>query len=111
MNPRVHIANLPSAITAPVLETAFAPFGAITKVFIAMDRDTGMPQGYAFVTYQTETEAAAAVAGMQGAELAGNTLAVSVAREPAPVPVRRAPAPPQRRPQAGGPPRSGAFRR
>jgi len=101
MNPRIYIANLPVTITAAQLEAAFSPFGAIAGSFIATDRATGAPKGFAFVTYGTRQEADAAIAAMAGAELDGRTLTVSLAREPEPVPVRRA-APPPRRPSPGG---------
>ena len=101
MNPRLYIANLPVTITDAQLQAAFAPFGAVTHSFIATDRATGSPKGFAFVTYGTRQEADAAIAAMNGAELEGRKLAVSIAREPEPVPVRRA-APPPRRPSPGG---------
>jgi cold-inducible RNA-binding protein len=101
MNSRIYIANLPDTITEAQLQVAFAPFGAITKCFVAKDHDTGVPKGFAFVTYGTRPEADAAVAAMSGADLEGRTLAVSIAREPEPLPVRRM-APPPRRPSPGG---------
>jgi len=101
MNPRIYIAHLPVAITETELQAAFAPFGAITHTFIATDRATGSPKGFAFVTYSTSQEANAAIATMNGTELGGRTLTVSLAREPEAVPVRRA-APPPRRPSPGG---------
>ena len=99
MNSRVYIANLPDTITEAQLQAAFAPFGAIAKTFIATDRDTAAPKGFAFVTYGTRQEADAA--------LAGRPLTVSIAREPEPMPVRRVTLPP-RRPSPGGRPGFGA---
>jgi len=101
MNPRIYIAHLPVTITEAQLQEAFAPFGTIASTFIATDRATGSPKGFAFVTYGTSQEANAAITTMNGAELGGRTLAVSLAREPEAVPVRRA-APPPRRPSPGG---------
>ena len=100
MNARIYIAHLPVTITEAQLQEAFAPFGTIANSFIATDRDTGAPKGFAFVTYGTSQEADAAVAAMSGTQLEGRTLAVSIARVPEPVPVRRAP-PPPRRPSSG----------
>ena len=101
MNPRLYIANLPATITEAQLQAAFAPFGTIANIFIATDRATAAPKGFAFVTYGTKAEAEAAIAAMNGAQLDGRPLTVSLAREPEPVPVRRA-APPPRRPAPGG---------
>ena len=103
MNPRLYIANLPLTITEAQLQAAFAPFGTITHTFIATDRATSAPKGFAIVTYGTKQEADAAIAAMSGAELEGRKLTVSLAREPEVVPVRRA-VPPPRRPSPGGRP-------
>lgn len=108
MNSRVYIANLPATITEAQLQAAFAPFGAIANTFIATDRATCVPKGFAFVTYGTRQEADAAVAAMSGADLAGRALTVSIAREPEPIPVRRVTLPPPRRPSPGGRPGFGA---
>jgi transformer-2 protein len=113
MSIRIYVSNLSPAITEAALQSAFAPYGAITKIFVAMDRDTALPR-YAFLTFDTAEQAAAAIAGMNGVDLEGQALAVSLARDPAPLPVRRLPAPPPpRRTGAGfgGAPRGGAFRR
>ncbi len=104
MNSRLYIANLPATITEAQLQAAFAPFGAITHTFIATDRATAAPKGFAFVTYGTRPEADAAVAAMSGADLDGRALTVSIAREPEPLPVRRVTLPPPRRPSFGGRP-------
>ncbi len=102
MNSRIYIANLPVTITEAQLQAAFAPFGAIANTFIATDRATAAPKGFAFVTYGSRQEADAAVAAMSGADLGGRALTVSIAREPAPLPVRRIAPPPPRRPSPGG---------
>jgi len=62
MNSRIYIANLPGTITEAQLQSAFAPFGPVAHHFIATDRATGAPKGFAFVTYGTRPEADAAVA-------------------------------------------------
>lgn len=98
MNTRVYVSNLPENTTEENLRTAFGPFGAIAKIFVATDRDTALPT-YAFVTYATVGDMTASIAGMNEADFHGRKLAVSVARE-AQV------APPPRRvvlPMAGGP--------
>lgn len=107
MNTRVYVRNLPATTTEDNLRTAFGPFGAIEKIFVATDRDTALPS-YAFVTYGTVEDMTASIAGMNEATFEGSKLAVSVAREPqvAPAPRRFVPpmsSGPRRGP--GGPPR------
>ncbi|MDQ5980635.1 MAG: hypothetical protein QG602_3612 [Verrucomicrobiota bacterium] len=98
MNTRVYVSNLPETTTEENLRSAFGPFGAIAKIFVATDRDTALPS-YAFVTYATAEDMDASIAGMNEADFHGRKLSVSVARE-----AKVAPAP--RRvllPMAGGP--------
>jgi cold-inducible RNA-binding protein len=108
MNTRIYVSNLPESTTEDSLRAAFVPFGAITKIFVATDRDTALP-AYAFVTYGTAEDMTASIAGMNDATFEGRKLAVSVAREAkiAPAPKRFVPPPSfgQRR-GPGGPPRS-----
>jgi cold-inducible RNA-binding protein len=80
MSTKLYIANLSYNITEADLRTAFESFGAITDIFIATDRETARPRGFAFVTYETAESAQAAIAKMGGFELDGRALTVSEAR-------------------------------
>jgi RNA recognition motif-containing protein len=80
MNSKLYVANLSHDITESELRGAFESFGPITDVFIATDRETARPRGFAFVTFETPDQAQAAIAKMNGAELGGRALAVSEAR-------------------------------
>jgi len=114
MNSRIYVDNLPTTVTEETLHAIFAPHGRISHVFIALDRDTALPRGYAFVTYATPDEAQAGLAAVNGSEFEGRKLNVSVARAaevapvrsvmPRPMPLRRGPGGADRRPaNAGGP--------
>jgi len=48
-----------------------------------MDRASGRPRGFGFVTMSTEEEAQKAIAALNGTELKGRALTVNVARPPA----------------------------
>ena len=78
MSTKLYIANLSYNVTESDLRTAFESFGAITDIFIATDRETARPRGFAFVTYDTAEAAQAAIAKMGGFELDGRALTVSV---------------------------------
>jgi RNA recognition motif-containing protein len=45
------------------------------------DRDTGRPRGFAFVEMSDQSEATAAIAGLNDQELDGRTLKVNEARQ------------------------------
>jgi cold-inducible RNA-binding protein len=62
------------------LRTAFGQFGSVTDVYIANDRETGRPRGFAFVTFSTADESKLATDKMNGVELDGRALTVNEAR-------------------------------
>lgn len=80
MNSKLYVGNLSFNTTEADLRRAFEPFGSVTDVYIANDRETGRPRGFAFVTFSTEAESAAAVEKVNGTELDGRTLTVNEAR-------------------------------
>lgn len=80
MNSKLYVGNLSFKSTEDDLRTAFSAFGNVTDVYIANDRETGRPRGFAFVTFSTEEESKLAVEKMNGAELDGRALTVNEAR-------------------------------
>jgi RNA recognition motif-containing protein len=62
------------------LRALFEPFGQITRVHIATDRETGRARGFAFVEMPNDAEAAKAIAGLDGKEVGGRNLKVNEAR-------------------------------
>jgi RNA recognition motif-containing protein len=76
----IYVGNLSFDTTERDLETAFAGYGAVTSARIATDRDTGRARGFGFVEMANPSEAQAAIAGLNGKELQGRTLAVNEAR-------------------------------
>lgn len=53
----VIVRNLPWSADEDALWAFFEPAGAIARVHIAMDRDTGKPRGFAFVDFETPAAA------------------------------------------------------
>jgi len=82
----IYVGNLPRELTNSELEQAFAAYGSVDRVQIITDRMTGQSRGFAFVEMRNDTEAQAAIAGLNGSELGGRVLTVNVAR---PKPERR----------------------
>ena len=62
------------------LRALFEPFGQITRVHVATDRDTGRARGFAFVEMANDEEAAKAIAALDGKEVGGRNLKVNEAR-------------------------------
>jgi cold-inducible RNA-binding protein len=80
MSNKLFVGNLSFQTTENDLQDAFAAFGAITETNLMMDRETGRPRGFAFVTMASAEEAQSAIAGLNGRDLGGRALTVNVAR-------------------------------
>lgn len=76
----IFVGNLSYHTTESELETAFSAYGAVERVSIIRDRDSGQPRGFAFVEMTNANEAANAISAMNGRELDGRALNVNEAR-------------------------------
>jgi len=74
------IGNMSFQTTENDLSELFKPFGQVTRVHIAMDRETGRARGFAFVEMPNDEEAAKAIAGLNGKDVGGRKLTVNEAR-------------------------------
>jgi len=77
---KIYIGNMSFDTTEPQLRTAFEGYGEVSSVNIIMDRDSGKPKGFGFVEMATDSEATAAISGLNGKELDGRTLNVNEAK-------------------------------
>jgi cold-inducible RNA-binding protein len=76
----IFVGNLSYQTRQDELEAAFAAYGAVERVSVVTDRDTGQPRGFAFIEMTNGNEATNAIAGLNGAELNGRALNVNEAR-------------------------------
>ena len=60
--------------------SSFAAFGTVTETNLMMDRMTGRPRGFGFVTMGSADEAQKAIDGMNGKDMDGRALTVNVAK-------------------------------
>jgi cold-inducible RNA-binding protein len=74
------VGNMSFQTTEGDLRALFEPFGAVTRVHIAMDRETGRSRGFAFVEMPNDAEAATAMQSLDGKDLGGRNLKVNEAR-------------------------------
>ena len=79
-NSKLYVGNLSFKTTEDELRSAFGQFGSVTDVYVAMDKMTGRPRGFAFVTMGTADEAKVAAEKMNGVDLGGRQLTVNEAR-------------------------------
>src|SRR5215470_19163029 len=80
MNNKLFVGNLSFNTTENDLQDAFAAHGTVLETNLMMDRTSGRPRGFAFVTMSTDQEAQTAMDAMNGASLDGRNLTVNVAR-------------------------------
>jgi RNA recognition motif-containing protein len=80
MNNKLFVGNLSFRTSEAEIIEVFSQFGAVLEVHVMLDRITGRPRGFAFVTMSTDEEAEAAIKGMNGVTLEGRNLTVNVAR-------------------------------
>ena len=80
MNSKLYVGNMSFKTTEADLRDAFGQFGSVTDVYIANDRETGRPRGFAFVTFSTAEESKLATEKMNGVDLDGRQLTVNEAK-------------------------------
>lgn len=80
MNTKMYVGNLPFSATDVDLRDLFAQFGGVTDVFLPMDRESGRPRGFAFVSMDTPEAMTAAITGLNGKDFGGRSLTINEAR-------------------------------
>jgi cold-inducible RNA-binding protein len=74
------VGNMSFQTTESELTELFKPFGAITRIRVVMDRETGRARGFAFVEMPNDEEASKAIAALDGASIGGRNIKVNEAR-------------------------------
>jgi cold-inducible RNA-binding protein len=80
MSNKLFVGNLSFDTTENDLQDAFAAHGTVTETNMMMDRATGRPRGFGFVTMSSPEEAEKAIQALNGAQLGGRALTVNIAR-------------------------------
>jgi RNA recognition motif-containing protein len=80
MNTKMYVGNLPFSATQEDIQSLFSQYGSVTDVFLPMDRVSGRPRGFAFVTMGTPEEMQAAINGLNGQDFGGRKLGINEAR-------------------------------
>ena len=80
MSNKLFVGNLSFNTTENDLQDAFAAYGTVVEANLMMDKMTGRPRGFAFVTMSSPDEAQKAIDALNGKELDGRALTVNIAR-------------------------------
>ena len=77
---KIFVGNLDFGATEESIRTAFEAFGAVERVSLMTDRDTGRSRGFAFVEMTDDQQAEQAISALNGKDLNGRSLNVNEAR-------------------------------
>ncbi len=80
MSTKLYVGNLSFNTTENQLQDLFAQHGAVTSVDLIMDKFSGRPRGFGFVTMETQEGANAAISALNGKNVDGRDLTVNEAR-------------------------------
>lgn len=80
MNTKLYVGNLSWDATEDDLKELFGEHGEVTDIFMPMDRESGRPRGFAFVTMDTADSMNAATEALNGNEWMGRALVVNEAK-------------------------------
>ena len=80
MSTKLFVGNLSFNTTENDLQDAFAAHGTVVEANLMMDRMSGRPRGFGFVTMSTPEEAQKAIEALNGTEVDGRALTVNIAR-------------------------------
>ncbi|KAJ7976950.1 RNA-binding protein CP29B, chloroplastic-like [Quillaja saponaria] len=78
---RVHVGNLSWGVDNLALENLFGEQGKVLEAKVIYDRETGRSRGFGFVTYGSSDEVNNAIDSLDGADLDGRPIRVSVAAD------------------------------
>ena len=76
----IFVSNIPFAATPEDIRQLFEPYGAVGRVNLITDRETGRPRGFGFVEMPNASEAQTAIAALQNAQMQGRQLTINEAR-------------------------------
>jgi len=76
----IYVGNLGDEVTEKQIEDLFKPFGQVSSVELLREMFTGKLKGFGFVEMPGRAHSIAAIAGLNGKDLAGRALKVNEAR-------------------------------
>jgi cold-inducible RNA-binding protein len=76
----IFVGNLDFSVREEAIRALFETYGAVERVSIMTDRETGRSRGFAFVEMTNEGEAERAITALNGSDLSGRALNVNEAR-------------------------------
>lgn len=76
---RLYVGNLSWGVDKEALETLFSEQGQVVEAKVVYDRESGRSRGFGFVTYRTADEVNSAIEMLNGCDLDGRSIRVTIA--------------------------------
>ncbi len=80
MGKKLYVGNLSYNVSSADLQQMFSQFGDVQSAQVITDRDTGRGKGFGFVEMGSESDANAAISGLNDTEHDGRRLTVNEAK-------------------------------
>lgn len=77
---KVYVGNLSKQVDDAQLNQLGAEYGALVSANVATERSSGDSKGFGFLEYNNDDEARAAIAGLDGRDVNGQSLKVNESR-------------------------------
>jgi RNA recognition motif-containing protein len=81
MGTKIYVGNLSYSTYESELRQLFQAYGEVASVKIITDRDSGNSKGFGFIEMSSDSEAQAAITGMNGRDIGGRQLKVNAAMD------------------------------
>ena len=81
MAKNLFVGSLPWSVNDEQLAQIFAEAGAVESARVITERDSGRSKGFGFVEMGSDEEANQAIKGLNGKDIDGRSMSVSVAKE------------------------------
>ena len=79
-NMNIYVGNLPYNVTDSDLRELFAPYGEVSAVNLISDKFSGQSKGFGFVEMDNNSEADAAIKGLNDTNMNGRNIKVNQAK-------------------------------
>ena len=86
---RIYVGNLPYNVNESELKELFSPYGQVTSATLVMDKFSGQSKGFGFVEMPNNSEADAAIKGLNESSVKGRNIKVNQAKPRGERPQRR----------------------
>ena len=81
MSKKIFVGNLSFEVTDFDLEDLFKQYGEVISAKVILDRDTSRSRGFGFVEMSSEASAQSSIDALNGTEVKGRAINVSIAKE------------------------------